>query len=184
MFPRQVTPFVLLVAFLLAMPVIAEAQYRSGGRIASGVGLAGAGVMLTLASHRCTLPTGTTATLFSGPTTRLTVDSVSGGRWLWSDCTFRVLFTDLTGGIAPFRLDEDRYRNFLSDPAFRADSHARADQALAVISQPNHLLRWLGVGTATAGVLLATVWSNSYAEPVFDVQAGPRHIRLSKTFGF
>ena len=176
-------PLSLLLFLFVALPDPAAAQYRSANRVAGGLTLVGGGVLMTLASASCRDPRGSDAVLFDGPTIHVGVESVSGGPWLWSRCSFNALFTDRTGELRPLTLSEEQWRDFGS-PEFHADRSRDADRVVAAVSRPNYLLRYSGIGLSVLGVMLATVWSGSYDEPVFDVQAGPHGLRFSKTVGF
>lgn len=174
------TAFVLSVVLLL--PTLGAAQSRSHNRIAAGLALVGGGVVMALASKTCTLPDDPRLGYRDDPTLlRITLVEPSGGPWVWTDCTFQaeVAWPDGASRV----LNEARFR---TDPPeqFRPFWNELADDAISRMQGTSELRRWGGVAVAVTGVLLATVWSNSYAEPVFDVQAGPRHIRLSKSFGF
>lgn len=138
---------------------------------------------MTLASASCRDPRGSDAVLSDGDLVHAGVESVSGGPWLWNRCSFNALLTSKTGEFRPIPLSEEEWRVFLP-PELRDVQARAADRVVAAISRPNHLLRYSGIGLSVLGVMLATVWSGSYDEPVFDIQAGPHGLRFSKTVGF
>ena len=181
----------VLVALFVLQPLAAEAQYRSPARVGGGIALAGGGVLMVLASSTCRVPTDPVIRTTSGSAWDLRITDASGAPWLWSRCRFEVTQTALRDipferGVFPagetFHFDEDDLRDpDLGSSPFWTDV---AEEVLQKVSRPSDLMRYTGLAVAATGVLLATVWSGSYDEPVFDIQAGPRGFRLSRTVGF
>ena len=174
----------LVLAILFGSSHPADAQYRSGARTAAGVALVATGVVVTLSARTCTPPP--LADSYIGfrnapDTPNISIRSASGGPWLWSDCTFGADFLFPDGSERRFF---ERHFRDPDDPATASFWADLADDAIAKVTGTSSVRRWAGVGLIGVGALLATVWSDTYAEPMFDVQAGPRHVRLSKTFGF
>ena len=110
-----------------------------------------------------------------------------GGPWSWSECSFDMHVRNNENGWEDPDFSESDLRGldaFVQDPAAAGSWNAAADELVARITGTNHVVLWGGIASIALGSLLATVWASTYAEPMFDVQAGPRHIRLSKSFGF
>ena len=170
--------FVLMLSLVLIGTSPAQAQSRSSARVAGGLALVGTGVVMALGSRDCRSDPDYTVFEY-GPTGTL-VRGVrgSGGPWLWTPCSFS---TFAVTAESPAGYD-------LTDAQMRTISSVWSDTADSVLSRvvraTDYRLLFGGVAVSTFGALLATVWSDTYAEPMFDVQAGPRHLRLSKTFGF
>ena len=167
----------LTLVILTAFAAPAAAQQRAGG-----LALVGGGALMVLASGKCDPGEGssTASVIEGGVAVRVYNFNTSGAPWIWSKCgfSFSADATDYYSGSAFRGLTfTDKSLGELGVPTSMIDS-ARAE-----LRTRNPAMLYGGIAAIAGGAVLALL-PGAGGPPLLDVQAGPRGVRLSRTFGF
>lgn len=172
------------LAILAAAPAVA--QQRVGG-----LALVGGGALMVLASGKCEagephVELGS----FNGFPTRaeFTPAGVSGGTFPGSACTFStVRYRGSAGALSAsntWSYDEFQNATFLDDRRGIIGGGTVSGRIADTIEKGRNPAMLYGGLAAIAGGVALAVLSGGAGAPALDVQAGPRGVRLSRTFGF
>ena len=173
----------LTLTLTLALAILAAAAPAAAQQRIGGLALVGGGALMVLASGKCDPGEGssTASVIEGGVSVRVYNFNTSGAPWLWSKCgfSFSADATDYYSGSA--------FRGLTFTDKSLGDlgvSMSMIESARAELRTRNPVMLYGGLAAVAGGVALAVLSGGAGGPPMLDVQAGPRGVRLSRTFGF
>lgn len=170
-----------MLTLTLALVILAASPAAAQQRI-GGLALVGGGALMALASGTCDPGEGSSSVslIERGVSVRAYNFNTSGGPWPWSKCgfSFSADATDYYSGSGFTGLTfTDESLIELGAPT------STIEAARAELRKRNPAMLYGGIAAMAGGAVLALL-PGTGSPPMLDVQAGPRGVRLSRTFGF
>lgn len=175
-----------MLTLTLALVILAASPAAAQQRI-GGLALAGGGALMVLASGTCDIsrvsgeltgsvsPEGLLTHTFSNPR------ATGGGPWPGAQCGFTVDYRrqgNYTGTVYQTGTFTDEQLRTIPGAG------GEVDRLKADMRTRNPAMLYGGVAAIAGGVAWAVLSGGAGGPPMLDVQAGPRGVRLSRTFGF